>query len=416
MNDAAEVQTERILYIGTHKLMAAEISLEGQDPRVLHFAAQKDPEGFEKGLVSDIQKAAGSIESILTQLGVKGQPRPETWTCYVVLGNSKLKAYTYSSSVYYQGYQRAVSAAEIRQVMDQTRSVATLPLTEFVLEAVPESFIVNDTEGVENPMGLEAHRLGVHLKIHTMNFQDFKNISKAFEAADIEVRGYFPKTAAVSEAVLTEAEKNEGALVIDIADEVTHLSLWKDGRLVNIKTLACGGSSYTETVASAWGIEKHDARKVKEKYGTLESQSFGEELIPIVDRHTDGRHQVRRREFHEKFLEQGKSWLGTILQSADAFAKENKVLHPHYIYTGGSAGIQGFLEFLQKNFSRSGRIGLSRQVDAPNELLVDPSATALLGMARWLSAGARDRRQFFSPRNFLQKTFTSAKDWFAAYF
>lgn len=414
MNESGNPGIEKIIYLGTHKLIAAEIATDGQTPRVIRFAVKKDPEGFEKGLVSHIDKASATLESALKQVSSRNED--ETNNCYVILGNAKLKSYTYSSSVYYQGYQRTITPQEIRQVIRQTRSVATLPLTEFVLQALPQSFIVNDTEGVENPLGLEAHRLGVHVKIHTMNFQDFKNISKAFEAAEIEVSGYFPKSAAVSEAVLAESERKEGAIVIDIADEVTHLALFKEGRLIATQVVPCGGAAFTSEIAREWGIETHDARKVKEKFGTFDHQDFGGELIPIVDRTTDGHHQVRRQAFQEKFSEQGKKWLSTILQAADTFAKEHKVLHPHYVYTGGAAGIQGFLEFLQKNFSRTGRIGLSRQVDAPNEFLVDPSVTAVLGFSRWLFDQEAEERQLLAPRGFLEKTLAQAKDFFTAYF
>lgn len=417
MNPAGPDTRKTIVYIGTHKLAALQVSLEGQEPLVLRSSVLSDPEGFEKGLVSNLQKASASIENVISRLYERGLSRPSNFSCSVVVGNSKLKTYSYSSSIYYQGVQRAVAAEDMRQVIRQTRTVATLPLTEFVLQAIPETYIVNDMKGIKNPVGLEAHRLGVELKIHTMHFQDFKNISKAFEAAEIEVECYFPKTVAVSEAVLTDAEKNEGAVVIDIADDVTSLALWKDGSLVDTRMVACGGSVLSGEIAAAWGIEVRDARKIKEKFGTFETAgSVGDELIPIVDRTSDGHHQVRRQEFQEKFLEQSRKWLQTILTQADTFAKENHVLHPHYVYTGGAVSLQGFLEFLQKTFSRTGRLGLARQVDAPRELLVDPSMSAALGMVKWFSAYEREQRQYFAPRGIFEKTLASAKDFFTSYF
>ncbi len=417
MNQGEADDRQTIIYIGTHKLVALQVSLDGREPLVLKSSSQSDPEGFERGLVSNLQKASASIESLVSNLYERGQARPESFSCHVVLGNAKLRTYSYSSSVYYQGVQRAIGPEEMRQVIRQTRTVATLPLTEFVLQAIPETYIVNDMQGIKNPVGLEAHRLGVNLKIHTMNFQDFKNIAKVFESAEMEVECYFPKTVAVSEAVLSEQEKTEGALVIDIADDVTSLVLWKDGSLVDTKSLPCGGAVFSSEIAAAWGIEVRDARKIKEKFGTFEiGTSFGDELIPIVDRTSDGHHQVRRQEFQDKFIEQGKKWFGGILDQADVFAKENNVLHPHYIYTGGGVHLQGFLEFLQKSFSRTGRLGLARQVDAPRELLVDPSMSAPLGMVKWFSAYDREQRQYFAPRGFFEKTLASAKDWFSAYF
>ena len=131
---------------------------------------------------------------------------------------------------------------------------------------------------------------------------------------------------------------------------------------------------------------------------------------------SDGHHQVRRQEFQGKFLDQGQQWLQTILGQADAFAKERHVLHPHYIYTGGAVSLQGFLEFLQKAFSRSGRLGLARQIDAPRELLVDPSMSAVLGMVKWFSTYEREQRHYFASRGIFEKTLASAKDFFTSYF
>lgn len=417
MNQETENPSRTIIYIGTHKIAALEVILEGREPAVGRFAVQKDPEGFDKGFVTHIQKATVSMENLLSRL-TAGKPagavEPEY---YVILGNSKLKTYAYTSSIYYHGVQRTIGPEEITEVIRQTKSVATLPLSECILQAIPHSYLVNDLDGVRNPAGLEAHRLGVYLKIHAMPFESFKNVSKIFEAMGVEVNVYFPKTAAVGEAVLTEQEKVEGAMVLDLSDGAAQLILYKEGSLVDTKAISWNGSWLTSSMASLWGIENHDARKLKEKYGSFELASqFGDELIPIVDRKSDGHHQVRRQEFQEKFLEQGKIWLQHILEEADSFAKAHKIYHPHYIYTGGCSGMQGFLEFLQKNFDRTGRIGLGRQVDAPNELLVDPSMAAPLGMLRWLAGYDREQKQYFGPRGFLQKTFASAKDWFTTYF
>lgn len=407
--------TETVVYIGTHKIVALEGILHKGDPRVLRHATMKNPSGFDKGLVTSLEEAASSIEKLLE--GLHGGQIPEDLAVYVVLGNSKLKTYSFSSSQYFQGFQRTISSVEIRSVVSQTRSVATIPLSEFVLQAIPESFIVNDTENVTNPLGLEAHRLGVNLKIFTMNFQDFKNVSRAFETAEIEVKGYFPKTLSASDAVLSDQEKEDGVLLIDIADETCHLALWKGRYLINTKVVDAGGRKLTAKIASEWEIQMSDAEKLKERFASFETQSqFGEELIPLVERNGNGNHQARRQDFQEKFLANGEAWMRGLLSQADEFAKENRVYHPHLVFTGGGTSVEHFLEFLQKNFSRNARIGLAKKIDAPTELAVDPSLTGALGMMKWLSVNVGEQKRLFAPKGFLQKTFSSAREWFAAYF
>ncbi|MCM8775904.1 MAG: hypothetical protein NC930_06105, partial [Candidatus Omnitrophica bacterium] len=375
----------------------------------------KNPDGFKNGFVVSLERATHSLEELIDALLPTFHSRDIS--AYVVLGNSKLGCYRFSSSQYYHGVRRTISSYEIRNVVEQTRSVATLPLSESILQTVPETFLVNDIPDIRNPLGLEAHRLGVNLNIFTMEFEYFRNISKAFEAGDIEVKGYFPKTLVISEAVLTPEEREAGALVIDIADDIVQLILWKNGRLVTSKAVALGGMCLTQQVAEAWHIEMHDAEKVKEKFATLERHSeFGEELIPLIDRNGKTSQPVHRQTFQNKFLEQAKNWLTDLLVQTDQLAREEKVLHPHLVFTGGGAALDGFLEFLQEEFSRDGRIGITRQVEAPNEILVDPSLAGALGMYCWLATRERERQQLFAPRGILQKSFDAVRRWFATYF
>lgn len=404
-----------VIYIGTHKIAAALGSLEKSDPAILRHAEIVNPDGFRQGLVTSIEQASFSIEQLVDKL----LPSVEIsdLRVRVVLGNAKLQTYRFSSSQYFQGYRRTISSYDIRSVVEQTRSVSTLPLSEFILQAIPESFLVNDMPGIRNPLGMEAHRLGVNLNVFTMGFEDFRNISKAFESAEVEVESYFPKTLVISEAILTDQEKEEGALIVDIGDQVTQMVLWKNGWLKGTRGVEFGGGMLSQNIAEAWNIDPADAEKVKEKYGSLEKQmTCGEELIPLVDRNGKGAYSVRSGEFHGKFQKFAKEFWTSVMKQADAYAREEKVLHPHIILTGGGSSCPGLIEFVGEEFSRPVRIGTSRRVEAPNELLVSPTYSGLLGMFRWLSTQERAHKQLVEPQGVFQKTLVSARQWFAHYF
>jgi cell division protein FtsA len=413
---------EIVFYVGTRKLVALAGVMRDGEPHVIGQAIRVNPEGFKNGLVTNLERASHSLESLLHILfsvsGRSANPLPsEEIEATVVLGNPKLKTMTFSSAQYFQGVQRIISSHDVRSVVDQTRNVAMLPLSESVLQAVPVSFLVNDLQDVSNPIGLEAKRLGVCLKIFTMDFQDFRNVAKAFEAADIDVKGYYPKMLTASEAVLSEEEKEEGALLTDIAGGTATLILWKNGELVDTLVLDLGGRYLSSQLANLWEIDLQDAEKVKELYGSLEKNpQFQEELIPMVDRNGKKAPTVSRRIFQEKFLELAKSWMEQILSRADAFSHDAKVFHPHCVFTGGGTCMDGFLEFLHREFSRDSRLGLTRRVDAANELLVDPSLTGALGMFAWMAYGASEKARLLAPQSLFQKTFFVARDWFSSYF
>jgi len=404
-----------IIYIGTRKIVALLGSCEHEEPRVLRCVIRTRPEGFQEGYVSNLERAAAVLQEMLDEL-FEGASVSD-YSAYVVLGNSKLKTYSFSSSQYFQGEQRTIASGDVRSIIQQTKSVATLPLTEFILQAIPDSFLVNDMYGIRNPLGLEAQRLGVDLKLFTMNFQDFKNLSKAFDAAEIDVIAYFPKTLTVAEAVLTEIEKEEGAVIVDIANDVTQLIAWKNGTLAATKAIPFGGRQLTTLISDGWKIDITDSDRVKERFASMSpTADFGEELIPLVERNGKDNHQMRRQDFHRDFLIHAEKWVNPIIGEAKMFIDDQKMVYPNFIFTGGAAAIDGFLEFVLEKYEIEGRIGLPRLVQASQELLLDPSLPAGLGMLRWLAMNDRQQRRLIEPAGIVEKTWSSARDWFLTYF
>lgn len=413
--------SEIVIYLGTRKLVALRGDVKSGEIHMTQCAILSDPEGFKNGLVINLERAVASIETLLGSLFSvppgKVFETEEDFGLYVVLGNPKLKTHTFSSSEYYQGFRRTISTHDIQSVVEQTRSVATLPLSEFIIQTLPDSFIVNDLEGVTNPLGMEAQRLGVHLKMFTMDAQDFKNLSKVFESMEVEVKGYFPKMLTASEVILTEEEKNEGVLLVDIAEEVTYLTLWKKDSLIQTKALEFGARYLSSQLANLWEIDLQDAEKVRRQYGSLEKQpQYGDELIPLVFRNGKESNQVKRAQFHEKFVELAKDWLNKILAEGDNFSRDEKVLRPHLVFTGTGVAVDGFSEFVQSQFGRDSRVGFAKKVDAKQEFLVDPSLTAALGGFAWLADGAGQTNRFLEHQGFIYKTFAAARSWISAYF
>lgn len=404
-----------VVYIGTRKLVAVLGDIGGHHPHILRYEEVLSPEGFAKGLVCNLQSASVSLEKLLNKL-----LPPVEWEqvpVYVVLGHSGFKMYRFSSCEYYTPERRTISPHEVKSVVQQTRSVATLPLTESILQAIPESFLVNDMPAVHNPVGLEAERLGVTLQIYTMEFQNFRNLAKVFETLDFEVEGYFPKTLPLAQAVLSDAEKQEGVLIIDIADDATQLVLWKNGLLAGVKTLPVGGHDLTCSIAKDWNIEERDAEKVKENFATLDTRELQSDgLIPLVLRNEKVQQSISRKEFLEKFFQYAHDWMTKIFQESDGFIQEQKIRHPHILFTGGAVMVEGFLEWIQSKFSRDGKIGITHFVDAPQEIVRDPSMAPVLGMFRWIMTSERAHEALFTPHGLVAKTVAAARAWFTNYF
>lgn len=410
-----------IFYLGSRKLVVIAGEVQSGGVRVLASHAEVFSGGFRNGFVTQVDKAGQLLSSALERLKKTREGEfirnLELLDTYVVLGNSKLAAHTFSSSIYFPQGKKTLSYSDVRQVIEQTRSVATLPLSEGILQSQPASFLVDDLDHVTDPVGLEAERLGVTLKIFTMESREFKNIEKAFEAAEIDVQGYFPRTLAVSEAVLSDREKQDGVLLMDMGSDGVYLSLWRGGMIQGTRILDSGLSRLCEDIAKTWQIVLEDAEKVSERYASLCAEpQYGDELIPLVIRDSQEKKQIERQQFHQQFLKSTKEWVAQILSDSDTFIREHGVFHPHYVFAGSGSHMEGFLEFLQKEFATDARLGLVRATDASSEIKNNPGLAAALGGLQLVALQERQKSLYFAPRGLLEKTFMTAKDWIASYF
>ncbi len=418
---SAENERVIIFYLGARKLVTLAGELQNGGVRVLASHAEELGDGFRGGFVTQVDKAAKLLSSALERLKKTREGEfirdLSVLDAYVVLGNSKLASHTFSSSVYFPQGKKTLAHTDVRQVVDQTRSVATLPLSEGILQTLPAAFLVDDLDQVQDPVGLDAERLGVTLKIFTMESREFKNIEKAFEAAEIEVQGFFPRTLAVSEAVLSEQEKQEGVLLMDVGADGVYLSLWRGGMIAGTRVLDMGLRRLCQEIGNTWQISLTDAEKVFERYGSLSAEpQYGDELIPLVIRESQEKKQIERQNFHQQFLKSAKEWVAQILSESDSFIREHGVFHPHYVFAGSGTRLDGFLEFLHKEFATDARLGVVRSTDAAAELKTNPGLAAALGGLQLVAHLERQKKMYFAPRGLLEKTFMSAKDWLASYF
>lgn len=404
-----------ILYIGTRRLAGVLAEIGNSTPRVLRVGEIQNPGGFQKGGVSQLDKALHSVEELLRgfELGEEAQEIPT----YVLLSGSSLKMTRFSSSVYFTGYPRVVTSQEIRRVIEQTRSVAPLSLEDWVLQVRPESFWVNDLTGIHDPIGLECQRLAVTLQIFTTNFTSFRNLSRLLETLELNLEGYLPKTFTLPEGVLNANEREGEALVIDFSDEATHLVLTREGKIIQTRSFDLGSRFLTSRVAGKWQLAAKDAERLKERFGSLEENlKFGEELIPLVERNGEPGHQIKRSDFHQAFTRFGEELFHRIEKEVKDFLKEEKISYPTFVLTGGGVKLEGLLEFLGRRFAFPLRLGTPRPLEGSSPVLTDPAWAGPVGLVHWLAKKKNEKGLPSAKANPLERALLHAKEWFAAYF
>ena len=408
-------QSKYILQIGAVQLVCLKVIdiSPRQTPKIASFFTRK-ADGFDRGIVKDLPKAAETLSELFGEAtsGSKEAIIPTR----VVVSHDHLNNFIYGSSVYFYGNSHALTMKDVRDVIAQTRSVATIPLNEIIIQGVPQEFLVNDLTGISNPIGLEATRLGVSLRLFTMGYTIYSNLMKALERADIDAQEFIPISLAAAHAVLSPEEKEEGVILVDVGAYTTRLDCYKGSILTESKSISYGSEQITDMIASKLNVKTQIARHLKETFVYAQAKpQFGDELIPVTDKDEKKNHHVQRRKL-EKEVEPIVSEI--IEQLSDSIQEIAKQVAPitQVVFTGGGAKLDALLDVIQEKIPFSVRLGIPRNITNIPPVLADALYSGVVGAVDYTSLITDPGAYTSATDNPFARAVDSAKRWVTEYF
>ena len=401
-----------LTYIGTTKIAFLKAYSRSANQFEVAALSAHLAHGFERGVVKDLMQASQTLSNSVSE--VLGDEKSIIQS-RLVISNTCLKSYTFQSSVYFHGNPHPVTLKDVRAAIAQTRSVANIPLQEVIIQEVPQEFLVNDLSGVQNPLGLEASRLGVTLRLLTLDGLVYNNLLRVFERCDLELTDIVPSILSASHSVLTTQEKQTGVILVVVGGRATHFACYKNSVLVETRSIPLGSDCITEVISKHLNVEHLDAQRLKESFGSaLPKTEFKEELIPISDSENKKKYTIKRFEFETQmssgidlFFKEIKNEI-QILQSF--YAPLNQV-----VFTGGGAKLDGFLEAAQEHISPSSRIGTVQNLSGPDALIADPAFSAALGGIIFSSRISEHDMMPQGRQNWVSRTVEAARNWIFEY-
>ncbi len=403
-----------VIYIGTTKLAFLRGLIEPNYDIVVERMVAGKPNGFSEGVVANVEKATASVRNLVSE--VLGNEDFSKYDFYVVLSNKYIKSFLCNSSLYFGEIIRPVTTLDMEHVISQTKSVATVPLDEVIIEAVPESFLVDDTGNITDPLELEGRRLGVNLRVFTLNAAIMRNISKVLERLDIIPELYLPKSFVSVFSSLRQEERSGGVALIDIGGNVTGITYVKNTSVTYYTTIPFGSENITLGLAKDLSISPDEARRLKEEYGSVSIlPSFSDEIIPIVDIFGKTKLNLSKKRLYGyidtyavELLAKIKPILSDILSNAGTIAG--------VVFTGGGSALEGFIEKGQELLGYPARIGVTRKIIGPKDVLAFPNYTGITGVLSYLCEKRMKEEERLKNKNKLTITLERVKLWIQNYF
>ncbi len=249
------------LDIGTNKVacIVGEVTDEGVD--IIGIGSAKS-NGLRRGYVVNIDSTVTAIQQAVDE--AENMAGCEITTVYAAISGAHVRGVNSNGIVAVKDGE--VRAADIARVIDQAKAVP-IPMDREVLHVLPQQYVVDDQDGIRDPLGMAGVRLEAKVHIITTAVASAQNVIKCANRCNLQVADIVLESLASASAVLEEDEKELGVAVLDIGGGTCDLMVYSDGAIVHTAVLPLGGGHVTNDIATVLRTPLDSAEKMKRKYG-----------------------------------------------------------------------------------------------------------------------------------------------------
>ena len=400
------------LDIGTTKICA--IAVEGDDIEALNVVGvgTAKSEGLRKGVVVNIEKTVKAIKKAVEE-------------CELMCGTQIRSVYAGIAGHHIRGqnsrgmvtvyHNRIVTDEDIRRVIDAAQVL--IPNDREVLHILPQEFIVDDQDGVQNPLGMAAARLEVNVHIVTGSVTSAQNIIKCCNQSGLDVEDIVLEPLSSSQAVLSPDEQEVGVVLVDIGGGTTDVTIYSEGSIVHTAVLALGGNHLTHDIAIGLGAPLHEAEEIKHNFGVAMTSMVDEdEMIEVPS--VGGRNNRTMK----------KRVLASIIEDRfreifELIAHEIEKTHFHtlmasgVVITGGTCIMPGADQLASQVLNLPVRVGFPENISGLREMIYSPKYATSVGLVRYGITSNQGKLHFAGDdTNLFHKVSRRMKDWMQNFF
>lgn len=229
-------------------------------------------DGLRKGVVINIDRTVNSIEKAVEDAEL--QSGVNIHSIYVGIAGDHIRSLNSKGIVAIS--ENEISERDIERGIEAAKAIS-LPIDREIIHILPQEYIVDDQDGIKDPIGMSGVRLEVETHIVTGAVASAQNIYKSVERAGLKVLDIVLEPLASSYAVLGDDERELGIGLMDIGGGTTDIALFFDGSIRHTCVIGLGGKNVTNDIALGLRTPPEQAEKIKLEYGCCDINILTEE-------------------------------------------------------------------------------------------------------------------------------------------
>jgi cell division protein FtsA len=366
------------LDIGTTKISAiiAEVDPETRDIKIVGVGISPS-EGLRRGVVVNLEKTVASIARAVEEaermagVQVKG--------VYAGIAGDHIRSINSRGVIAVSRNDNEISQADVDRVVDAAKAVA-IPMDREIIHVIPQEFIVDDQDGIKDPIGMSGVRLEAEVHIITGAVTSAKNICKSITRAGLKVHDLVLEPLASSHAVLGPDERDLGVVLLDIGGGTTDVAVFYEGSIRHTAIVPLGGASVTNDIAIGMRTPIDQAERIKIEHGSaLASMVSAHDRLVVTGVGGRGDKEIPRQQLASMIEPR----MEEIFTLANREVKKNHfadLLGAGVVLTGGTSLLPGVVELAEQIFEMPVRRGVPSGLSGLMENVRDPRYSTGVGL------------------------------------
>jgi len=367
--------------------------------------------GLRKGVVVNIDSTVDSIKRAVEEAEIMSGY--EIKSVYTGIAGGHIRGLNSHGIVPVKGGE--VEQGDVRRALEAATAIA-IPLDRKIIHVLPQYYIVDDQDGIKEPIGMSGVRLEakVHVVIGAVTSLD--NIVKSINRVGLDVNDIMLEQLASGNAVLSQDEKELGVAVIDVGGGTTDIAVYAEGSVKHTAVLSLGGDYITNDIAVGLRTPAIEAEKIKIKYGCAYIPLITQnEIIEVSSVGGRGPRTVSRQVLGEIIEPRVEEILGLAHRELVKSGYED-ILAAGVVLTGGSANLAGITELGEQIFNIPVRVGKPAGIGGITDIVGNSIYATAVGLVLHGSNSHYKSVIKSSGKGFMNRAMTRAKKWFDDFF
>jgi len=285
---------------------------------------------------------------------------------------------------------REITEDDVQDAIKNAKAI-NLPAENHVVHVIRQHFMVDGQEGILNPVGMLGAKIEVDVHVIHGQFNRLQNPIRTVKGLQLEVENIVFTGLASSLALLTNEQKEMGALVIDLGGGTTEYVVCGSGIVKHTGLLAVGGDHVSNDLAYGLKVPLGRAERLKLDHGSaLVDETSRGQTVSLHSEHGFAGRSINLEHLHRIMSARLEEIFELIAFEVSQTGLLN-YLGAGVFLCGGGARAPGIQQLAARVFGLPVSLGQASSINGLKSALDQPEFAAAIGLIRFGSFQARKR-------------------------